>query len=264
MDYSATQGSREPRRAIADGAPAGKDLEAQRAEAIAHLTERLASRHQGQGSPQGEPASRETLPASKPQVARPGPLLTLRVCLDFQLQMPTSGVLLELLQLSDALVARDGPSYRLDLPPLLCALPGAGVGIGDRSAEHSDADSAVASTESTRSLPPSASSLRPDLWFDADGCQLLKVSQGALSRRELSGQERALLVILLHTPGRWYSAGELAHHLQEVYLLSEEVADAAHCVKTIICNLRRKLDNQQVCILRTKRQVGYSLFPQIQ
>lgn len=103
--------------------------------------------------------------------------------------------------------------------------------------------------------PKNLKILLRNLSFDADRCVVMRGSKAI----DLTARENALLIEMLKMPHRYISARTLARRLAptSAYPIEE------HSIQQSISTLRRKLgeDGNTQQLLRTKRGLGYGIFP---
>lgn len=108
-------------------------------------------------------------------------------------------------------------------------------------------------------IPDTAIQLRQSLWLDLEAGMLITPRKVIL----LSHREIEMLKILVDAMRRtrgYVSADAIARQL-----VSSEVVDPAHSIQETISVIRRKMGERPHAprILRSRRNLGYRLFPQI-
>lgn len=104
--------------------------------------------------------------------------------------------------------------------------------------------------------PETAFRLDTDLYFEPGACELVRLGR----RIALTAREARLLGTLLRCPRTFLSAAELARRITPPGAYPIE----PHSIEQTISGLRRKFGAtaRTSAVLRTRRCVGYGLFPQ--
>lgn len=108
-------------------------------------------------------------------------------------------------------------------------------------------------------IPDTAIQLRQSLWLDLEAGTLITPRKLIL----LSHREIETLKILVDAMRR--TRGYVSAEAIALQLVSSEVVDPAHSIQETISMIRRKMGERPHAprILRSRRNLGYRLFPQI-